>query len=147
MTYSLFASKVPKKKLETHKRIDNIQNWRYFIQGLVFKSSQKSQADLALEVPMKNVVTKYPFFEDWHPADIKAKKKKKGYSLARLARENGYAETSPSNVFRQPWAAMEKLIAGIIGLSPCDIWPTRYIKNDAFLRKETIAREKRRCND
>lgn len=63
---------------------------------------------------------------DWHPADIKAALAKRGFSLARIARENGYVDTSPSKVFLKQWPAMEVIMAGIIGMAPKDIWPTRY---------------------
>lgn len=64
--------------------------------------------------------------EDWHPADIKASLAKKGYSLVRIARENGYSEGSPYIVFRKPWAPMEEIIAQIIGVPARKIWPSRY---------------------
>lgn len=72
---------------------------------------------------------------DWHPWDIKAALGKKGYSLVRVARENGYAKTSPSEVLRKPWPAMEDLIANAIGVEPWEIWPSRYDKSNQPLRR------------
>ncbi len=95
---------------------------------------------------MKNALANNSFLEDWHPADIKAALAKKGFSLSRLARENDYAETSPSNVFRQPWAAMEKIMANIIGLPPQEIWPSRYTKNGSPYRTVRVSRVNRGRN-
>ena len=69
------------------------------------------------------------FLEDWHPWDIKAALGKKGYSLAKIARENGYQSTSPNQALYRPWAAMERIIAAIIGKKAWEIWPSRYDNN------------------
>lgn len=63
---------------------------------------------------------------DWHRADIKAELEKRGYSLSRLARTNGYARRSASQALFMPWPKMERLIADAIGVEPKDIWPSRY---------------------
>lgn len=63
---------------------------------------------------------------DWDPWDIKAALGKRGYTLARIARENGLAATTPPNVFRVSYPRMERIIADILGVSPADIWPSRY---------------------
>lgn len=63
---------------------------------------------------------------DWHNWDIRAALGKKGYTLAKVARDNGYARTSPNEALRKPWPAMERIIADIIGVQPWEIWPTRY---------------------
>lgn len=63
---------------------------------------------------------------DWHPADVKAALAKRGYTFARIAREHGYRDNSPSAVLRRPWAPVEKIVARIIGVKPEVIWPTRY---------------------
>ena len=64
--------------------------------------------------------------KDWETWDIRAALGKKGYTLSKLARENGLSRTSPSQAFRRPWARMEQLIAEKIGVSPAEIWPSRY---------------------
>ena len=64
---------------------------------------------------------------DWHPADIKAALEKKGWTFARLAREYDYSNRrSPGNVLRIPWARTESIIGEILGISPTEIWPSRY---------------------
>ncbi len=63
---------------------------------------------------------------DWHRADIKAALEKRGLSLAKLARTNGYDRSSTSLALVLPWPKMERLIANAIGVSPQHIWPTRY---------------------
>jgi Ner family transcriptional regulator len=67
---------------------------------------------------------------DWHRWDIKAALGKKGYSFARVARENGYKRTSPGDVLRKPWPAMERIFANIIDEEPWNIWPSRYDDNN-----------------
>ncbi len=69
--------------------------------------------------------------KDWEPWDIRAELGKKGYTLSKLARENGLSRTSPSQAFRRPWARMERLIAEKIGVSPAEIWPSRYGKGES----------------
>jgi Ner family transcriptional regulator len=64
--------------------------------------------------------------QDWHPADIKAALAKKGFTFARLARENGYGENSLNMVLFKPWSQAEEIVARIIGVRPEVIWPTRY---------------------
>jgi len=112
------------------------------IQNLESLNPQKSQVVLALGEQMQ----KSKKLSDWHPADVKAALAKKGYSLARLARENGYAETSPSSALRRPWAAMEKIMANTIGLSPQEIWPTRYTQNGTPYSTVRLARVRRGRN-
>ncbi len=76
---------------------------------------------------MKNLDTlKKPAPQDWHRADIKAALEKRGLSLARLSRLNGYARSSAPTALHVPWPKMERLIAGAIGVAPQDIWPSRY---------------------
>lgn len=63
---------------------------------------------------------------DWHPADVLAALKKRGQSLAGLSVANGYHPTAAGKALKQPWPAMERLIATAIGMQPQAIWPTRY---------------------
>ena len=65
---------------------------------------------------------------DWHPADIKAAlaKSGSGYTFARIAREYGYVSNAPNSVLHKAWSHMERIVAGIIGVRPADIWPSRY---------------------
>jgi Ner family transcriptional regulator len=63
---------------------------------------------------------------DWHPADVLAALKKRDHSLAGVSMANGYHPTAAGKALRQPWPALERLIAGAIGVAPQDIWPSRY---------------------
>jgi Ner family transcriptional regulator len=63
---------------------------------------------------------------DWHPADILAALKKRGHSLAGLSVTNGYHPTAAGKALKQPWPAMERIVADALGVSPPVIWPSRY---------------------
>jgi Ner family transcriptional regulator len=63
---------------------------------------------------------------DWHPADVLAALKKRGHSLAGLSVTNGYHPTAAGKSLKQPWPAMERLLADAIGVAPQEIWPSRY---------------------
>lgn len=82
---------------------------------------------------------------DWHPADVKAALAKRGWTLTRVALEHGYgSRTTAAEVLRKPYPVMEAIVAGIIGVAPSRIWPTRYDKNGrplgvrAALRKDPM---------
>jgi len=70
--------------------------------------------------------TKKPAPQDWHPADIKAALEKRGFSLARLSRLNGYYRTAAAVALHLPYPKMERLISGAIDETPQTIWPSRY---------------------
>ena len=63
---------------------------------------------------------------DWHPADIVAELHKRGWSLRRLSMAHGYAPGSLRKALRHPWPTAERIIAHAIGVSPREIWPSRY---------------------
>jgi Ner family transcriptional regulator len=63
---------------------------------------------------------------DLHPADILAALKKRGQSLAGLSVANGYHPTAAGKALKQPWPAMERLLAAALGVPPQTIWPSRY---------------------
>ncbi len=67
-----------------------------------------------------------PHSADWHPADILAALKKRGHSLAGLSVANGYHPTAAGKALKQPWPAMELLLANTLGVTPQTIWPSRY---------------------
>ncbi len=67
-----------------------------------------------------------PGVANWHPADILAALKKRGHSLAGLSVANGYHPTAAGKALKQPWPAIERLLAEAIGVAPQDIWPSRY---------------------
>jgi Ner family transcriptional regulator len=66
--------------------------------------------------------------DDWHPADIQAALKKKGWTFRRLALANGYAADSGRRVLDVEWVKMEAIVAEAIGVAPEAIWPSRYSK-------------------
>ncbi|EAO4574280.1 transcriptional regulator [Salmonella enterica] len=63
---------------------------------------------------------------DWHPADIIAGLKKKGTSLAAVSRRSGLASSTLANALNRRWPRGERLIADALGVSPEQIWPSRY---------------------
>jgi len=63
---------------------------------------------------------------DWHAEDIKAAIRKTGITMADLAKKHGYARTVMSMVLRDPWPAVERIIASHIKVKPEVIWPSRY---------------------
>ncbi len=98
---------------------------------------------------MSSLNTKNKIQQDWHPWDIKAALGKKGYSLAKIAREYGYASTSPNKALYRPWAAIEQIIASIIGVKAWKIWPSRYGANKKHLKSRytiTLPKRKKVCN-
>jgi Ner family transcriptional regulator len=64
--------------------------------------------------------------EDWHPADVLAALKKRGHNLAGLSVANGYHPTAAGKALKQPWPAVERLLADAIGVPAQRIWPSRY---------------------
>lgn len=72
-------------------------------------------------------VTKKTSPKDWHPADVIAALRKKGYSLAALGRLNGYANPNTlTKALRTPYPLAEAQIAERLGIHPMSIWPSRY---------------------
>lgn len=65
--------------------------------------------------------------EDWHPAEVVAALRMRGYSLRQLALLNGYGNAnSMTPALRRPYPLAEAIIAEAIGVKPAVIWPTRY---------------------
>lgn len=65
---------------------------------------------------------------DWHPADIIAGLRKKGTSLAAESRKAGLASSTLANALTRRWPKGERLIAEALGITPEQIWPSRYRK-------------------
>lgn len=63
---------------------------------------------------------------DWHPEDIKAAVRKTGVSLDALGREHGYARGVTRTVLVKPNPKIQAIIAERIGVTPQQIWPSRY---------------------
>ncbi len=55
---------------------------------------------------------------DWHPADIAAALKKRGHSLANLSLSHGYHATAVGKALKQPWPAVERVIAAALERPP-----------------------------
>ncbi|EIK7352053.1 transcriptional regulator [Salmonella enterica] len=76
-----------------------------------------------------------PKSQDWHRADIKSALEKRGITLRDLSRQAGLSPDSLRNVFTRSWPRAERIIADVLGITPQEIWPSRYgdmqIKNDA----------------
>lgn len=64
--------------------------------------------------------------QGWHPADIVAALRKRGWSLRRLSVHHGYSPTVLAVALRRPWPQGEELVAAAIGMAPADLWPDRY---------------------
>ena len=66
---------------------------------------------------------------DWHPADIVAALRKKGWSLRRLSLSHGYSSGMVRQAILRPYPKAERIIAEAIGVPPWVIWPSRYDGN------------------
>lgn len=66
---------------------------------------------------------------DWHPEDIKAAVRKKGTTLAELARAAGLQDRACNHALRYPHFWGEMAIAECLSLSPRQIWPSRFTEN------------------
>lgn len=73
-----------------------------------------------------------------HPEDIKAELKKKGSSLAAIAKELDLAASTVSHVIQGARSRrVEKRIAQVLGLPLTAVWPARYGR----LKKSTESRK------
>lgn len=68
---------------------------------------------------------------DWHVADIRAALEKCGTNYEKLAKENGIAGSTLRNALRFKYPKAERIIADRIGVTPSEIWPSRYVKESA----------------
>jgi lambda repressor-like predicted transcriptional regulator len=75
-----------------------------------------------------------------HPADVLAALKKSGRSLAGLSVTNGYHPTAAGKALKQPWPAIEQLLAAAIGVMPQEIWPSRYDRQGNPRKRIQMAR-------
>lgn len=70
--------------------------------------------------------TKKASLEDWHPADIVAALRKRGWSLRKLSMHHGLSPWTLKQAVSNPYPNGERLIAEAIGVKPWEIWPSRY---------------------
>ncbi|CNK95642.1 helix-turn-helix domain-containing protein [Yersinia alsatica] len=64
--------------------------------------------------------------QDWHRADIVAALHKRGLTLSQLSRDQGLAARTLNNAFERHYPRAENLIAQALGVTPEEIWPSRY---------------------
>lgn len=65
--------------------------------------------------------------QDWHRQDIMAEIRKRGITVAELARQSGYKNPATFyNVFKLPYPKVERIVAEFLGVEPQEIWPSRY---------------------
>ena len=73
----------------------------------------------------------HPIICDWDRQDILAAIRKRGITAAELARRNGYANPAAFyNVFKAPYPKVQNIIADYLGVTPQEIWPTRYMSKE-----------------
>lgn len=87
---------------------------------------------------------KAPNMTNWHPADIGAALKKRGWSLRRLSAHHGYSPTVLETSLRRGWPKGERLIAEAIGVPPEEIWPERFAERAARQRRAPVTTKARR---
>ncbi|EPT3115598.1 helix-turn-helix domain-containing protein [Klebsiella michiganensis] len=75
---------------------------------------------------------------DWHEADIIAALHKEGISLAALSRENGLLDSTLVNALTGQWTKGEKIIAKALGLTPQEIWLSRYFNECGIPIQRTL---------
>lgn len=70
--------------------------------------------------------------KDWHRQEILAAIRKKKGSLSALSRESGLSPGTLANALTRPWPKGEMIIADAIGITPQEIWPSRFIDYRGF---------------
>lgn len=65
---------------------------------------------------------------DWKRIDIIYALNKKGTNLSRLSRQAGLNSRTLNNALYRCYPKGEKIIAEAIGITPSEIWPSRYKK-------------------
>lgn len=68
-----------------------------------------------------------PAVKDWHRNEIICAIRMAGGSVASLSRAHGLAEGTLANALNRPWPKGELIIANAIGVSPEQIWPSRFL--------------------
>ncbi|AOF16624.1 TPA: helix-turn-helix domain-containing protein [Yersinia enterocolitica] len=65
--------------------------------------------------------------KDWHRQEILAAIRKRKGSLSALSRDSGLSSGTLANALTRPWTKGEMIIAEAIGITPQEIWPSRFI--------------------
>lgn len=76
--------------------------------------------------------------QDWHPEDIKAAVRRRGRTLASVARDAGIKERALARALVVPRRAAEAAIAAELDEHPKDIWPTRYNEDGSRKRPQPV---------
>lgn len=63
---------------------------------------------------------------DIHPEDLKAEIRKTCGSMAELSTSKGYQRDAVRKTLRNPWPAVERIIADALEAEPQTLWPSRY---------------------
>ena len=66
----------------------------------------------------------------WHAEDVKAAIRKKGTTLTALSDLHGYSDSYLRGTLIRHRPHGEAIIAEFLGISPADIWPERYSRQD-----------------
>ena len=64
--------------------------------------------------------------KDWHPEDVRAAIRKSGVSLPALAARCGCSAAAVQGALYRRLPRVQALIATHLGISPQQIWPSRY---------------------
>lgn len=76
-------------------------------------------------------MTRNEVASDWHPAYIVAEVHVKGVTLRELSLGAGLKKDSLKNALYRKCPKYERIIADAIGVSPAEIWPSRYTRKVA----------------
>lgn len=75
---------------------------------------------------------------DWHPEDIKSAVRKRGTTLADIARASGLTGGALRLALVKPREQAEAAIADFLGIHPMKIWPSRYMANGERMRPQPV---------
>jgi len=66
---------------------------------------------------------------DWKPAYVQYRLSEVGLTSSALAERHNYHVSAIGKALRQPWPAVERIIATALSVEPTEIWPSRYDAN------------------
>lgn len=72
----------------------------------------------------------------WHPEIIKTAIRLRGMTLTKLALDNDLPEGSCRVALIRPHTEADRVIAEFLGVSLCELWPSRYDENGHVIRHE-----------
>jgi len=81
---------------------------------------------------------------DWHGADIVAALRKAGTSLRQLSLGNNWSENTLKTAMIRPYPEGEQIIAEALGVTPQEIWPSRYNPDGTPKRKLRMYKPRKR---